>query len=393
MIEVFGRGGALKSELVRRLPAQPRLPDAGRPLPAGPLRPRRASSPRRSASATSRRRSRRWSAARCCAPWWCSDGRAGREGRRPRAPSRSTAASGRSTTTSGWSATTTRCWSIDAAHDAEAILAAVGDRRVVAVVCTHGHNDHINAAVEVAAATDAEIALHPADRMLWEQEYGDLHPDIELADGGSFEVGGTRLAVLHTPGHSPGGVCLYAEDLGARVLRRHPVPRRSRRHRPLVQRLRPRSSTRSATGCCPCRRPPSCTPATARTRSSPGGAAPGRVGGPWPLTTPERPTEHLFHLALGRGLGAGAAGRRLPGVDAGPDAGAGGLHPRVLRPPAAGRAGRVLRRGHRAARAARDRPRPARRAGGRGGAGGRRPGVPARLRADPRHAVVSARPA
>jgi glyoxylase-like metal-dependent hydrolase (beta-lactamase superfamily II) len=103
---------------------------------------------------------------------------------------------------------------IDAAHDAESILAAVGDRRVVAVLCTHGHNDHVNAAVEVAAATDAEIALHPADLMLWRQEYGDLHPDLDLAEGGSWEVAGTRLAVLHTPGHSPGGVCLYAPDLG-----------------------------------------------------------------------------------------------------------------------------------------------------------------------------------
>ena len=44
---------------------------------------------------------------------------------------------------------------VDAAHDAAAILAAVGERRVVAVVCTHGHNDHVNAAVEVAAAADA----------------------------------------------------------------------------------------------------------------------------------------------------------------------------------------------------------------------------------------------
>ena len=103
---------------------------------------------------------------------------------------------------------------IDPAHDAEAVLTAVGDRRVVAVLCTHGHNDHVNAAVEVAAASDAEIALHPDDLMLWRQEYGDLHPDLDLAEGGSWEVAGTRLAVLHTPGHSPGGVCLYAPDLG-----------------------------------------------------------------------------------------------------------------------------------------------------------------------------------
>jgi glyoxylase-like metal-dependent hydrolase (beta-lactamase superfamily II) len=103
---------------------------------------------------------------------------------------------------------------VDAAHDAEAILAAVGDRRVVAVACTHGHNDHINAAVEVAAASDAEIALHPDDLMLWAQEYEDLRPDIALADAGSLEVAGTRLEVVHTPGHSPGGVCLYSPDLG-----------------------------------------------------------------------------------------------------------------------------------------------------------------------------------
>jgi glyoxylase-like metal-dependent hydrolase (beta-lactamase superfamily II) len=104
---------------------------------------------------------------------------------------------------------------VDAAHDAEKILAAVGDRRVVAVVCTHGHNDHVNAAVEVAAATDAVIALHPADRMLWAMEYGeDLHPDIDLGEADPFTVAGTTLAVLHTPGHTPGSVCLYAPDLG-----------------------------------------------------------------------------------------------------------------------------------------------------------------------------------
>ncbi len=103
---------------------------------------------------------------------------------------------------------------VDAAHDPLAILAAVGERFVVAVVCTHGHNDHVNAAVEVAAAKDAPIALHPEDAMLWAQEYGDLRPDIDLAAGSSFEVAGTHLAVLHTPGHTPGGVSLYASELG-----------------------------------------------------------------------------------------------------------------------------------------------------------------------------------
>ncbi len=104
---------------------------------------------------------------------------------------------------------------VDAAHDAAAILDGVGDRKVVTVVCTHGHNDHINAAVEVAAATDAPIALHPDDAMLWEQEYDVLRPDIDASDGTGFDVAGTRVGVLHTPGHSPGSVCLYLEDLGA----------------------------------------------------------------------------------------------------------------------------------------------------------------------------------
>lgn len=104
---------------------------------------------------------------------------------------------------------------IDAAHDAELILDAVADRSVPLVVCTHGHNDHVNAAVEVAAATGAQIALHPADHVLWAHEYGDLRPDIDLADGAALELGGTTVAVLHTPGHSPGAVSLYVEDLGA----------------------------------------------------------------------------------------------------------------------------------------------------------------------------------
>jgi glyoxylase-like metal-dependent hydrolase (beta-lactamase superfamily II) len=103
---------------------------------------------------------------------------------------------------------------VDAAHDAQAILDAVGDRRVVAVVLTHGHNDHVNAAVEVAAETDAPILLNTDDLMLWQQEYDDLRPDRDLPDATHLEVAGTTLAVLHTPGHSPGAVCLYAPELG-----------------------------------------------------------------------------------------------------------------------------------------------------------------------------------
>ncbi len=102
---------------------------------------------------------------------------------------------------------------IDAAHDAAPIADAVGDRAVRAIVCTHGHNDHINAAEALASATHAPpILLHPADEMLWDVVYPHRKPDRALRDGGAVDVAGTRLRVLHTPGHSPGGVCLLGPD-------------------------------------------------------------------------------------------------------------------------------------------------------------------------------------
>ncbi|HVF14292.1 MAG TPA: MBL fold metallo-hydrolase [Acidimicrobiales bacterium] len=103
---------------------------------------------------------------------------------------------------------------LDAAHDASAIAAAVGGRRVSTIVCTHGHNDHINAALDLAEAVSAPIALHPDDGMLWDTVHPDRAPDLELADGDTVPVGPVPLMVLHTPGHTPGGVCLYAEESG-----------------------------------------------------------------------------------------------------------------------------------------------------------------------------------
>ncbi|HEX3388285.1 MAG TPA: MBL fold metallo-hydrolase [Streptosporangiaceae bacterium] len=102
---------------------------------------------------------------------------------------------------------------IDAAHDPQAILRAVGERRLSAIVCTHGHNDHINAAPRVAEAKGAEVLLHPADQVLWQMVYPGTVPDGDLADEEVMEIAATPLRVLHTPGHSPGSVCLYAPAL------------------------------------------------------------------------------------------------------------------------------------------------------------------------------------
>ena len=102
---------------------------------------------------------------------------------------------------------------VDAAHTAAPIAEAVGDRDVVAVVCTHAHNDHITVAPELAERFGAPLLLHPDDDVLWQQ----THPGVEyapLADGQRIAVGGLEIEVLHTPGHSPGSVCLYVPALG-----------------------------------------------------------------------------------------------------------------------------------------------------------------------------------
>ncbi|MFP5283075.1 MAG: MBL fold metallo-hydrolase [Actinomycetes bacterium] len=107
----------------------------------------------------------------------------------------------------------TECVVIDAPHDVGAILPLVGDRRVRAVVCTHAHDDHVRVAPELGAAVHAPVLLHPADAPVWALTH-DAPPDGELSDGQVIAVGDTELTVLHTPGHSPGSVCLYAPDLG-----------------------------------------------------------------------------------------------------------------------------------------------------------------------------------
>ncbi len=106
------------------------------------------------------------------------------------------------------------CVIIDSPHDAEAIINQVRGRKVLAILMTHAHNDHIGAARAVADAVNAPIYLNPADLVLWEQVYPDTAPDRELADGDEFEVGGATLRAIHTPGHSPGSTCFYVEELG-----------------------------------------------------------------------------------------------------------------------------------------------------------------------------------
>ncbi|AXB42763.1 MBL fold metallo-hydrolase [Amycolatopsis albispora] len=103
---------------------------------------------------------------------------------------------------------------IDPAHDAGAIAARVGDRRVTAIVCTHAHDDHVGQAPALADSFGAPILLHPEEAPLWKLTHPERLPDKELTHGEVVSAGGVELTVLVTPGHSPGSVCLHAPELG-----------------------------------------------------------------------------------------------------------------------------------------------------------------------------------
>ena len=105
-----------------------------------------------------------------------------------------------------------QCIVLDAPHDVKAIREVIGGRRVLAIVCTHAHDDHVRVARELADAVDTIVLLHPDDLVLWHQVHS-LPPSGELRDGQRLPVGDVELTVLHTPGHSPGSCCLYSEQL------------------------------------------------------------------------------------------------------------------------------------------------------------------------------------
>jgi glyoxylase-like metal-dependent hydrolase (beta-lactamase superfamily II) len=103
------------------------------------------------------------------------------------------------------------CVVIDAPHAAAPIVELIGDRVLLAILCTHAHDDHVTVARELADTYRAPARLHPDDEPLWRQTYPDF--DFEpLADAERIKVGDTFLEVIHTPGHAPGAVCFRLLD-------------------------------------------------------------------------------------------------------------------------------------------------------------------------------------
>ena len=114
---------------------------------------------------------------------------------------------------------------IDPADEAENILLSVEELGLTirAIILTHGHPDHLAALKNVKEATSAEIMVHRDDAEYHRQGALALafgfycptppHPDKLLSDGDSLKIGNLSFEVIHTPGHTPGGICLLGHSI------------------------------------------------------------------------------------------------------------------------------------------------------------------------------------
>ena len=102
---------------------------------------------------------------------------------------------------------TKECLVIDPGGDVYRIIGEVNrsELKVVYILITHGHIDHIGGAEELRRITRAPVFIHPLDAPGL-----NFKPDANLYDGQKIDLGTYRISVLHTPGHSPGGVCFHA---------------------------------------------------------------------------------------------------------------------------------------------------------------------------------------
>lgn len=115
---------------------------------------------------------------------------------------------------------------VDPGDEPDRIMGIINDAglTVELIVCTHGHFDHMGVVSDMKKATGARIALHRDELELykgakemaafWGESLEDPpDPDILLSEGDKLSIGSLSFAVLHTPGHSPGGICLYGEHI------------------------------------------------------------------------------------------------------------------------------------------------------------------------------------
>ena len=109
------------------------------------------------------------------------------------------------------------CCVIDPGYEAGTILDKLESLGLTleAILLTHGHFDHVGAVKELAAETGCQVYIHPADLALPPMmTAGILYYTKTYSEGTTLRLAGLDITVLHTPGHTPGSVCLlYGQHL------------------------------------------------------------------------------------------------------------------------------------------------------------------------------------
>jgi glyoxylase-like metal-dependent hydrolase (beta-lactamase superfamily II) len=131
---------------------------------------------------------------------------------------------------------------IDPGDEADVILRAIGNKKLEAIILTHGHYDHIGAVAELVDKTAADVYTHVLEAENIKTNYKEIvegfayftrlqnaksNVEVDLSfdndkptishhiNGTEFiNIAGLELEVIHTPGHTPGGVCLYSAKDG-----------------------------------------------------------------------------------------------------------------------------------------------------------------------------------
>lgn len=114
-----------------------------------------------------------------------------------------------------WEETSDTCVVIDPGYEPETVLAEAKrlGKRIAAVLLTHGHFDHVGGVRDIAAETDCPVYICEADlAMPHQMTAGPLYYTNLYGEGNFVELAGLSFKVLHTPGHTPGSVCLQCEN-------------------------------------------------------------------------------------------------------------------------------------------------------------------------------------